>query len=361
MRSGIHSTIVLALLIATRWTFAEEVSQPQKSEIPSAAATPTVLPYEQRRSPGHVARLNSSEPSHPSQASRTSSFAIQQDESLRQAAELLEKAGFVEDASRLGQKMNDGEQQRKQALLAEKMRALESLQAEIEELRKPTDNASQVMLSIQVFEVSLTKMRNLGFNFSRVSDATADLNPKFETAKAATTSSTFQFQLLDPKTATGLLQSMHKNGLAKVVAEPTMVGLLGEPFSFRSGGSIPVPLPQAGGTISDKRLEFGTMVDAIVTKGNQGKLKINVRLELSELDAKLNTATVDGQTIPGIRKWSITTGVEVPPGQSLLINGGPPQWRMVSTENKTGKVLEKLNEFQMIVIVTPIFPVDANH
>ena len=79
-------------------------------------------------------------------------------ENLLKAAEHLEAAGLKDDAQRI-RRLADHE---RAAAAAE----IEALRAEVEQLRALTSTPQPILLHVRVFQLSRTKLRGLGLQFS---------------------------------------------------------------------------------------------------------------------------------------------------------------------------------------------------
>ncbi|MFV9474298.1 type II and III secretion system protein family protein [Advenella sp. RU8] len=120
------------------------------------------------------------------------------------------------------------------------------------------------------------------------------------------------------------LQLLEQNGMARTLAEPTLVALSGQSASFRAGGEIPVP--EAGGlgtqTVSYKPFGIGLTVTPTVLSPQRIALK--VAPESSELDYANAIPVVSGdQTtlMPALRVRKADTTVEMGDGESYIISG----------------------------------------
>ena len=116
----------------------------------------------------------------------------------------------------------------------------------------------QVLLHVKVFEVSRTKLQNLGFDFvhsngnsffgtsiSGLLDASKATTGGAITSGAANdlAGDTVRFGVVSGAGNTaffGFLDAMRKYSLAKIIAEPTLTTMSGRPASFNDGGQIPI-------------------------------------------------------------------------------------------------------------------------
>ena len=118
----------------------------------------------------------------------------------------------------------------------------------------------------------------------------------------------------------GFIQLLQRNNLLKVLAEPTLVTTSGRPAYFLSGGEMPIPVPQSLGTISIQFRKFGTQVDFVPIVLAAGRIHLEVRPKISEIDPTVSI-TLNGSTIPGFRTRECDTGVEMNAGQTLALAG----------------------------------------
>ncbi|MBW8720262.1 MAG: pilus assembly protein N-terminal domain-containing protein, partial [Variovorax paradoxus] len=74
------------------------------------------------------------------------------------------------------------------------------------------------------------------------------------------------------------------NGMARVLAEPTLVALSGQSASFLAGGELPVPAPQGLGTTSIEYKPFGIGLTLTPTVLSNERIVLKVAPEASDLD-----------------------------------------------------------------------------
>jgi pilus assembly protein CpaC len=195
----------------------------------------------------------------------------------------------------------------------------------------------QVMLEVRVAEMSKSLTRRLGINFagtdgdtfgvsmlgglSRVvkgTDAVISSAP-LGFAYSSSVNALFRFDALGA-TWTGFVDALKEDGLIKVLAEPTLVTLSGQPANFLAGGEFPVPVPQGLGTAAIEYKPFGVALSFTPVVLSADKINIKVSPEVSELD--FSTALqFEGFVVPGIRTRRASTVVELGDGQSFAIAG----------------------------------------
>jgi pilus assembly protein CpaC len=135
---------------------------------------------------------------------------------------------------------------------------------------------------------------------------------------------------------------------------------------FQVGGEFPILVPQSLGTSSVDFKKYGTQVDFVPIVLGNGRIRLEVRPRVSEIDESRNV-TVGSSSVPGLRVREVETGVEMSSGQTLAI-AGLVQTR-VEAENlglpfisefpyigaAFRRVKEQRNEVELLILVTPEF------
>ncbi|MEJ2605024.1 MAG: hypothetical protein P8172_17440 [Gammaproteobacteria bacterium] len=117
-----------------------------------------------------------------------------------------------------------------------------------------------------------------------------------------------------------------ENGLAKILAEPTLTTQTGQEAQFLSGGEFPIPVPRGDNGITIEFKEFGVGVKFLPVVLDSGRINLKLNISVSELVAS-NTVgiTSDGVTssfiIPSLTKRSAVSTVELADGQTIGIAG----------------------------------------
>jgi pilus assembly protein CpaC len=234
--------------------------------------------------------------------------------------------------------------------------------------------AQQVQLHVKVMEVSRTKLRELGFDFAQISGnniAFSGISGLLTGAAAGTpptmttTSNNMFFQVVNGSNAFfGVLQALRQDNLMKIMADPTLVTVSGRPAKFHAGGSIPIPQPSGLGTISYMMQPYGTTLDFVPIVLGNGKIRLEVRPEVSEIDPSVSV-TVQGTSCPGLLDRGVDTGVEMQAGQTLAI-AGLVQTRIEAERHEVPwigelpyigalfrSVNDQVNEVEDLILVTP--------
>ncbi len=117
-----------------------------------------------------------------------------------------------------------------------------------------------------------------------------------------------------------------ENGLAKILAEPTLTTQSGQEAEFLAGGEFPIPVPQGVNGITIEFKEFGVGVKFLPVVLDSKRINLKLNINVSELVSG-NTVgiNVDGVTsnflIPSLTKRSAIATVELADGQTIGIAG----------------------------------------
>ncbi len=231
----------------------------------------------------------------------------------------------------------------------------------------------QIALHVKVMEVSRTKMRTLGMDFSTtngsdffVSGIGGLISAAAAQAGTATANGdTIRFGVVNGNTTFfGFLQALRRYELMKVLAEPTLTTVSGRPAFFNAGGEFPILIPQSLGTVSIQYQKYGTQVDFVPIVLGNGNIRLEVKPRVSEIDST-RSVTINGTTVPGLRVREVDTAVEMKAGQTLAL-AGLVQNRVESIQSGIPwlsdvpylgmpfrKTADVMNEVELLVLVTP--------
>ena len=116
------------------------------------------------------------------------------------------------------------------------------------------------------------------------------------------------------------LNLLEGNGLARVLAEPTLVAMSGQSASFLAGGELPIPVPQSLGATTIEYKSFGIGLSVTPTVLSNDRIVLKVAPEASDLDYT-NALSIDGIAVPAITTRRADTTVELGDGESFVIGG----------------------------------------
>lgn len=182
-----------------------------------------------------------------------------------------------------------------------------------------------VQIDVQIVEFSRNVLKEAGFDFifnqNRGATFSFGLN-NFSTILSSTVQTPVSqaFNLLGSTSVNARVKLIEQNGLARVLARPSLIALSGQSASFLAGGELPVP--QSGGlgttTIVYKAFGIGLTVTPTVLSANRIALK--VAPEASDLDYA-NAIVTNNMMIPAISTRRTETTLELGDGESFVIGG----------------------------------------
>lgn len=206
-------------------------------------------------------------------------------------------------------------------------------------------SSQQVMLEVRFSEISRQTGKEIGVSgffrngsgsFDGAIGAGASLTPDAGTGEGVLrlSSITDSFGIfrksfsLGGLDILGVLDSLEDKGLAKTLAEPTLVALSGEKASFLAGGEFPIPVVQGGGgvggaggaSITIEFKPFGVSLGFTPTILADGVINMIVEPEVSSIDPQ-NSIILNDITIPGLQTRRASTTLELRDGESFAIAG----------------------------------------
>lgn len=199
----------------------------------------------------------------------------------------------------------------------------------------------QVQLEVRFAEVSRRGLRQMGFNFFhrdaaqrfvagaanpgtgatflQVPGAGGAARPELLAAGPAGGFSLF-FSGLANFPLSAMLSLLETNGLAKLLAEPTLVAMSGQEAKFLAGGEFPIPFSGGLGAVTVQWKKFGIMLSFTPTVINDGMMHLKLAAEVSDVDPA-RSVTIGGFSIPGLTSRQSETTVRLGDGQSFAIAG----------------------------------------
>lgn len=240
----------------------------------------------------------------------------------------------------------------------------------------------QVLLKVKVYEVSRTKLRELGVDWAYAggngSFVLNSVNDIFSLDGDILTNNldTFSFGIVDGSDAFyGALDALQENQVAKILAEPNIVAVSGRAAQFMSGGEFVYLVPQGAvgaTTFTAEFKKFGTIVDFVPIVLGNGNIRLEVRPLVSAPDFTLGSE-IAGNVVPGLRMRYVDTGVEMRAGQTFALAGLVED--RVRTRNRGlpwvsdlpiiglpfRKTEDEKEEIELLILVTPelVAPMDA--
>lgn len=184
-----------------------------------------------------------------------------------------------------------------------------------------------VQVDVKVVELNKTAMRQIGLNMSKANGGfswgftpTQSGTPAQGGAAASAISAAFDLVYKTAHQFFGNLHLLEANGMARVLAEPSLVALSGQSASFLAGGELPIPQPQGLGTTSIVYKPFGIGLTVTPTVLASDRIALKVAPEVSNLDYN-DSLVMDGVQVPSISTRRADTTVELGDGESFVIGG----------------------------------------
>jgi pilus assembly protein CpaC len=187
--------------------------------------------------------------------------------------------------------------------------------------------AQQVMLEVKIAEVSKTLLDKLGVGVSG-----SPTNGSWTWGVVSNFLSGTLGGNLSVTRSTGAnvsLEAEKKDGLVKILAEPTVMAISGQEGSFLAGGKILIPVAQDSilGTnrITLEEKEFGVGLKFTPTVLSGGRINLKVAPEVSEISREGIGISTSGSSsraiLPLITTRRASTTVQLMDGQSFAIGG----------------------------------------
>ncbi|EMI16353.1 bacterial type II/III secretion system protein, partial [Rhodopirellula maiorica SM1] len=161
-----------------------------------------------------------------------------------------------------------------------------------------------------------------------------------------------------------LIKALRQDDLVKLLAEPTVVATHGRPARFIVGGKVPYIVPSGNGAVSVRYEEYGTSVDFLPFVVGPGRIRLEVRPEVSEVDSSRSIINESTQVFAFTHRY-VETAVELQAGQTFAL-AGLLQTRTEATRRSTPffgelpyigtffrRINERRNDIELLVTVTP--------
>lgn len=200
--------------------------------------------------------------------------------------------------------------------------------------------SQQVMLSVKVAEIERTELKRMNASFTALymgGDGTIggtngggimNAAGEFLPSPLKIISQGFFGTFVDENFRFNLaLDAAKENGLAKILAEPTLTTLTGQEAEFLSGGEFPIPVPQGNnGTTTIEFKPYGVGLKFLPVVLADGRINVKINVSVSELTGNSSVILQDEDVslrtfVPSLRQRSATATVELGDGQSMGLAG----------------------------------------
>jgi pilus assembly protein CpaC len=238
----------------------------------------------------------------------------------------------------------------------------------------------QVSLAVRIAQMSRQVVQNLGVNWGALGNvgrigtiapalslATGAVGIGAGAAAPVATGAGVGFN--------GVIDALAQDNLARILAEPTLTVMSGQPASFLVGGEFPIPVGGTNGSVTVAFKNFGVMLAFVPTVFSDGRISIHVAPEVSNTsNANAVSLNVGGSAfvIPSLVVSRAETTVELGSGQTFAIAGllqdtiqhNPTSIPLLGDVPIIGPIFrdDKFNRQQteLVILVTPyiVRPVD---
>jgi pilus assembly protein CpaC len=122
------------------------------------------------------------------------------------------------------------------------------------------------------------------------------------------------------------LDAAKNNGLAKILAEPTLTTLTGQEAKFLSGGQFPIPVAGNYGQVGIEYKDFGVGLRFVPVVLSDGRINLKLNISVSELvdTTSLGVSVANaGATfvVPSLTAREASATVELGDGQTIGLAG----------------------------------------
>ncbi len=146
-----------------------------------------------------------------------------------------------------------------------------------------------------------------------------EMDSAFSMASPFTNAFQIAFHLLDDDIS-GILSLLKSQGLATIMARPTLVAMSGQEASFHVGGSFPVPVTGSYGTTGFNDKEYGVKLEFVPTVTGKETINLVVTTSISDIDYS-TSVTSGGATVPGVVSREASSTLQLKDGQTFAIAG----------------------------------------
>ena len=183
----------------------------------------------------------------------------------------------------------------------------------------------QVTIKVTVAEIQRDVTKSLGLTQGSAAGAWGKLildNPL--TLNLQQSSNTSLLLGNSASKVTGFIQAFERNGVGRILAEPTVTAVSGENAKFTAGGEIPVPAGEsctAGVCVIGYVFKpYGVTLNFTPVVLSEGRIQLRVASEVTEIDNE-HQVTLATVNVPAFRTRKHETTVELPSGGSIASAG----------------------------------------
>jgi Flp pilus assembly secretin CpaC len=288
------TNLVILVLCAANYAFAQPQLQPVIYPNPVPLGPQPVVPH-------YPTAIPQPTPWPPSAADNPASKNMH----LMEAAAHLEAAGLDDEAKRIREMIS-------------------------------SENSTPVLVEISMIEVSLDKLKKLGFTIEKLvpnSPADVAITGQASSVKqddltgGVKTNSGFGILKKDDQYFS-FLKALDKDGVAKTLATPNIIAASGHEACLKTRGHEPIAIKK---NITPEEFEklksaleninnAGTTIHVTPTVLDDQIIQVEVNYSISELDEK-NATNIAGTSVPGLHTTNINTRCIIKDGYVAVLSG----------------------------------------
>jgi pilus assembly protein CpaC len=166
----------------------------------------------------------------------------------------------------------------------------------------------------------------------------------------------------------GIINALVQENKARLLAEPNLTAMSGQPASFLAGGEFPIPVGQQNGEVTITFKQYGVKLVFVPTVLSSGRISLHVNPEVSQLTQQGAVQLTAGNSsiqVPALTVRRAETTIEVGSGESFAIAGllldtmedGPSGLPFLSNIPILGALFRsdayQRQETELVVLVTP--------
>lgn len=192
-----------------------------------------------------------------------------------------------------------------------------------------TGGGDQVMLQVKIVEMARSDLKTFGINLrssvtgggivSQVVNGTLDTSSVISRSTGANTNILTSVSG-GGMTISSLVDLLETQGLATVLAEPSLTTATGKAASFLAGGQYPIPVAGQNGTVTVQYQPFGVSLNFTPVVMSNDRMSILVNPEVSTLNFS-NPIQVSGFNYPILDTRKAQATVELGSGQTFVLAG----------------------------------------
>jgi len=193
------------------------------------------------------------------------------------------------------------------------------------------EGQDQVYLKVTVSEIQRNIAKQLGVDLqagmdmgglvSRIITDNPFTNAISNTVASATNGTVDAAGNLVGNGIMGTIRALEREGMVRMLAEPTLTAISGESANFLAGGEFPVPTGRdRDGNITIEYKPYGVGLTFTPVVLSEGRISIRVKTEVSELSQE-DAFELGDIVLPSITVRRAETTLELPSGGSLVLGG----------------------------------------